>query len=287
MQPQDTPNAEHITCWNQILVPKFTRFRDVFVQGAEVHSNAALERHPAKPGDRVIDVGCGFGETSIELARRVAPGGFVLGVDCCQEFLDVGASDAARAGVGNVRFESSDAQVHRFSPDHDLVFSRFGTMFFASPVAALRNLRAALRSGGRLLMIVWRPVETNPWVGIPKQVVQELLPPPPEKGPTCGPGPFSMSDPGSVREMLAAAGLVDPTFDATDATILIGRTVREAVELQLTLGPAGELMREGGDEAERRRPQIEAALEARMREHLGSDGVYLPSSSWCVTARAP
>jgi len=135
------PNADSIAVWNEILVPKFKKFRDVFVAGAASHSTPALDAHGPREGDRALDLGCGFGETSIDLARRVGAKGSVVGFDCCEAFLDTGRQDARAAKVDNVEWVQGDAQTHAFGGSFDYVFARFGTMFFASPVAAMRNVR--------------------------------------------------------------------------------------------------------------------------------------------------
>jgi SAM-dependent methyltransferase len=281
-----SPNAEAIGVWNEILVPKFTRYRRVFVEGSGPHSAEALARHPVRPGDRVLDVGCGFGETTIELARAVGPTGSALGVDVAQGFIDVARADAARAGVANVRFDVADAQIARFDEPFDVCFSRFGTMFFANPAAALGNLRRAMKPGGRLLMVVWRTIADNDWARIPKEVARRHLPPPPDEAPNCGPGPFSMADVDTVRAVLAAAGWRDPTFERLDHDFSGGPTVDEAIAFQLTLGPAGEIVREAGPLGEEKRPAIVAELAERLRAFAGPRGVVVRASSWCVTATA-
>ncbi len=282
----DSPNREFIDCWNDILVPKFKRFRSVLVHGFRGHSDTALAAGGPVAGQRVLDVGCGFGETSIELAGRVGPAGSVLGIDCCEGFTEVGASDAAKAGVTNVRFEVSDAQTRLFEGEFDFCFARFGTMFFQSPKAAMRNLRSALRPQGRLLMIVWRSLEDNEWVRVPTKVAAAHLPPPPETGRTCGPGPFSMADRESVTDILTGAGFVDVVFTRVDVPVTVGATVDEALDLALQIGPAGELMREAGDIGIARRPVIEAELRRMLAGYQTDHGIVMPSSSWAITARA-
>ena len=185
----DDPSREFVDFWNEILVPKFFRFKYVLVGGLTHHSAAIFPNLPVKPGDQVLDVGCGFGDTAILLAERVGPSGHVTGIDCCQAFLDVGIKDAAAAGHTNIDFIEGDAQSHAFEPEHDFVFSRFGTMFFETPVRGLKNMRAALRPGGLMTMIVWRPIADNPWLGHAKQIVLDFLPPPGDDARTCGPGP--------------------------------------------------------------------------------------------------
>ncbi len=287
MEQLITPNAEHVKVWNEILVPKFRRFRQVLVGGFSGHSDAAFAKFPPQPGQRVLDVGCGFGETSLQLASMVGPAGYVLGVDCCDAFIETGRDDARHTGLHNLHFAVADAQVARFDTDFDLCFSRFGTMFFGSPVAALRNLRRALKPQGRLMMIVWRDIGDNPWLGLPKGIAQAHLPAPPDDAPNCGPGPFSMADQATVTQMLTAAGFEAPSFMRTDVRSCIGATPQAAVEFQLLLGPAGEIVREAGEAGERKRAIIEAEVLALLAKHTTEQGVVLGSSAWCVTARNP
>jgi len=278
-----SPNAEAIGVWNEILVPKFTRFRKVMVEGFAGHSQAALARHPVHAGERVLDVGCGFGETTIGLARVT---GSALGIDCCEAFLDVARADAARAGVAGATFQTVDAQVARFEPSFDVCFSRFGTMFFVNPAAAMKNLRLALRPGGRLLMIVWRRIEDNDGFHLAKQIARAHLPPPPDQAPSCGPGPFSMASEATTRAVLAAGGWTEVAFDRIDAPICVGDTVDAAIDFQLAIGPAGEVVREAGPLGEEKRPLIIDELRSALAPYATAGGVIMPSSSWCVTARA-
>src|SRR5262245_17395147 len=141
MSAAASPNAESIAVWNDILVAKFTRFRHVIVDGIDEHSQVALARHPVRAGEQALDVGCGFGNDTIRIARAAGAAGGALGVDVCEPFLAAGRADAARAGVANARFRVADAQLERFDEAFDLCFSRFGTMFFANPAAAMANLR--------------------------------------------------------------------------------------------------------------------------------------------------
>jgi SAM-dependent methyltransferase len=273
--------------WNDVLVAKFERFRNIMLDGLSYHSKEPLARLALK-GTRAIDVGCGWGDTAIELARKVGPTGSVLGLDCCDAFLEKGRADAKAAGLDNVRFIVADVQTYAFAREFDFAFSRFGMMFFANPVAAMRNVRSALVPGGRLMFITWRALDDNPWLGVPKAVVLRFLPPPGDDAQTCGPGPFSMANPDVVRAQLAAAGFVDARFERVDGPVMVGRDVDQAVEFQLALGPAGEIVREAGELADARRSEIVDALRHALSQHVASDGsVRMQSSSWTITARNP
>ena len=274
--------------WNDVMVPKFERFRDIMLDGLSYHSRVPLAKLSLAPGARAVDVGCGWGDTAIELARIVGPTGRVLGLDCCDAFLDKGRRDAAAEGLVHVRFVAADVQTHRFEPEFDFAFSRFGMMFFANPVAAMRNVRSALVPGGRLMFITWRVLEDNPWLAIPKSVVLRHLPPPGEDAQTCGPGPFSMANPDVVRAQLAAAGFTDVAFERVDGLVMVGHDVAQALDVQMALGPAGEIVREAGARADECRDEVAAALRSELARYVRDDGrVWMQSSSWTITARNP
>ncbi len=281
-------DTEFVRFWNEVLAPKFTRFRHVLVGGLTYHSEAVFPELPVKAGDRVLDVGCGWGDTAMKLARIVGPEGEVVGIDCCDAFLAEAAADLEQAGLTNVGFMRGDAEMALPEGAFDFVFSRFGTMFFANPVAGLRNMRKALRPGGRMVHIVWREPADNPWLSMAKEIVLRYLPPPGEDARTCGPGPFSMSDPETVRKMMEIAGYTDIGFKRVDAPVRVGDDVQDAIAFQLAIGPAGEVFREAGALAEAKRPEIEAALaEAIGRQARDADGIVMDSSSWVISARNP
>jgi ubiquinone/menaquinone biosynthesis C-methylase UbiE len=285
---QNNQSNQYVDFWNDVLVPKFVKYKHILVDGLTHHSEAIFPSLPVKKGDTVLDVGCGFGDTAIKLARQVGESGRVLGLDCCEAFLDYGRKEAADQGVRNVSFVIGDALLYPFKPEYDFVFSRFGTMFFANPVAGLRNMRKALKPGGIMTHIVWRARSDNPWLSMAKDVVLQFLPPPGEDALSCGPGPFSMADETTVSKMMEIAGYTDVSFTRIDAPVLVGRSVEDAINFQLAIGPAGEVFREAGKEAEAKRPQIEAALaKAINAQNKEDDGIVMDSSSWVISGRNP
>jgi ubiquinone/menaquinone biosynthesis C-methylase UbiE len=281
------PRNEYVDFWNTVLVPKFVRWRHILVDGLTLHSAKIFPSLEVREGDRVVDAGCGFGDTAIQLARLVGPAGSVLAVDCCDGFLAYGRQDAKAAGISNVTFLEADVQSYPFKPVHDFCFSRFGTQFFENPVAGLRNMRATLKPGGTMTMVVWRGIKDNPWLGHAKDIVLKYLPPPGDNALTCGPGPFSMADTGVVTKQLEIAGYKDIQFEQVDAELFVGNDVDDAVAFQLAIGPAGEVYREAGALGERRHDEIAAALKAELAKYQRPNGIIMDSSSWKVSARNP
>lgn len=274
--------------WNEVLAPKFTRYRHILVGGLSWHSASIMPTLEVAPGDCILDVGCGFGDTAVILGNRVGSTGSVLGVDCCKSFIAQAWDHAEKNWTSNVGFAVGDIERGVKGGPYDFVFSRFGTMFFANPVTGLRAMRAALKPGGKMAHIVWRARADNPWLNEAANIVQQFLPKPGEDARTCGPGPFSMSDEASTRAMMAAAGFTGISFRRIDAKVMVGRTTEEAIAFQLALGPAGETFREAGALGEAKREEIEAALaEMFARVETTSDGLWMDSSSWLITARNP
>ena len=283
-----TEDTEFVKFWNEVLVPKFIRFKHVLVDGLTQHSEAIFPALPVREGDRVLDVGCGFGDTAIKLARLVGQKGYVVGIDCCDAFLDYARNDAEEKGIANISFQRGDAEIALPVNEYDFVFARFGTMFFTNPVAAMRNMRLALKPGGTMVHIVWRDRVDNPWLSMAKEVVLKFLPPPGEDAQTCGPGPFSMANEEMVRGMMKAAGYEEIEFRRVDAQVLVGNDVQDAIDFQLALGPAGEVFREAGEEGENKRAEIESALsEAINAQRQSAEGIVMDSSSWVISAINP
>jgi len=281
-------NEEALEAWDGVLFDRFVQFREIVTDGLGAHGEAALAAHPPKPGDRVLDVGCGFGDTSRRIAELVGESGSVLGVDVAPRFVDAARDEAEQAGLDNVSFLVADVQVTRFGDSFDYAFARFGTMFFANPVAAMRNVREALAPGGRLCIVVWRRKLDNDWLHRAEKVVEDYLEEPEETDePTCGPGPFSMAGADTTSDILLNAGFEDVALRRCDIPIRIGRDLDHAVEFVMSLGPAGEVIRLAGSEAETIKPKIERALREALTEFDGPDGVTASASTWIVSAKAP
>jgi ubiquinone/menaquinone biosynthesis C-methylase UbiE len=282
-------NEGTIEAWNGVLFDRFLRFRDIVTTGLGAHGEQALRLHPPRPGDRTLDVGCGFGDTTRRLAELVGPEGEAIGVDAAQRFIDAARRETAEAGPANARFLVNDVQTCEFDGGFDYVFSRFGTMFFANPVVALRNVRQALVPGGRLSMVVWRRKLDNDWLHRAERVAERFLTRPEATDqPTCGPGPFSMANADTTTDVLVHAGFEDISLHRCDIEIAIGADLEQAVQFVMALGPAGELIRLAGSEAERRHSSIVAALHAALAELQEPDGtVRAPASTWIIGARSP
>jgi ubiquinone/menaquinone biosynthesis C-methylase UbiE len=279
-----------IAAWNTVLYDKFCRFKHLLIDGLAAHSNAALDRHAYPEGARVLDVGCGFGDSTRLIAKRVGSRGAAVGVDCAENFVNSAQEETQAAGIGNASFFVADVQTDDLRGLYDFAFSRFGTMFFMMPGAALRNIRKALKPGGNLTMIVWRRREENPWLHDAELRVRQIVPVVAHEDTDqvhCGPGPFSMAGPDMVSSMLRSAGFDGITFERFDADICIGRDVGEAIEFAMALGPAGEIIRLAGEEGVKRKDEVAAALRETLSPYSRSNGVWAPSSTWFISARNP
>ena len=243
-----------------------------------------LDAAAFRPGAQVLDVGCGCGGTTLAAARLIAPGQGV-GVDLSGPRLARARARAEAAGLGNAVFQQGDAQVHPFGPARfDTVISRFGTMFFADPVAAFANVRSAVRPGGRLIFVCWQPLAANQWLLVPGAALAEHLPPP-GFGSGDGPGMFAFADPDRVRPILAAAGWRDIEITSEPRSILVGGggSVDDAVEF-LRTGSMGRMMLAGADADTVDRAV--ASVRAALTPYADAEGVHLDAGVWLVQAAA-
>jgi SAM-dependent methyltransferase len=275
-------NAEMIRYWNETAGPTWARLHAQTEAQLTAFGRAAMDRAGLAPGARVIDVGCGAGATSIELGRRVGPGGAVLGLDVSGPLLDV--ARAAARELSHVTFAHADAASAELPEGaFDLVFSRFGVMFFADPTAAFAHLRHALRPGGGLCFACWRASEHNPWITVPLSAIAQHVPVTPQD--PDAPGPLAFANDARVRGILEGAGFVDVAFEAHDEAMHVGGvSLDETVDYMSQIGPTARAMREAPAEAAAR---AQVALREALARHVGPDGVALHGSVWIVTARSP
>lgn len=282
--PVDERNAAEIAYWNG---PGGQRWLDrQQAQDALLApvSEVLLERAAARVGEVVLDIGCGCGTTSIALARRVAPGGQVLGVDVSAPMLER-ARQLAPQGLP-VDFTLADATVYPFESGRaDLLFSRFGVMFFADPVRSFANLRAGLCSGGRVAFACWREARENPWLLLPLQEAYRYVPRLPEVGPE-DPGPFSFAAERRVRGILERAGFGAITLEPIDLALdlAIGSGLDAAVDTAIGMGPASRAL--DGQPAALRAAAADSIRVALARHQVGNR-VPLPGAIWIVAATNP
>ena len=283
-------NEEATEAWRGVLFDRFVEYRDLVVAGLKAHGDAAMELHPPKPGDRVLDIGCGFGDTTQQLAELVGSEGHATGVDVSEPFIEASIAEAEKAAVENVDFFSADVQVADLRGPYDYAFSRMGVMFFANPVQALRNIAGTLQPGGRFVATVWRRKLDNEWLHRAEQAVEQYLEEPDEpEDVRCGPGPFSMANADTVSEQLQIAGFARPTFTRCDIPIRIGDDLDHAVAFNMAIGPAAELLRIcPAEEVDRLRPKVQQEIREVLAGYVEPDGVVLgPASTWIVSATVP
>jgi SAM-dependent methyltransferase len=275
------PNAEQITYWNEQGGPRWVKLQEILDHQLASFGAVVMDRLAIGAGERVLDVGCGCGETSLELGRRVGPTGAVLGVDISTVMLERARERGAHAR--NVRFLAADAQTHAFAPaSFDVVFSRFGVMFFKDPSAAFRNLAQALVPGGRLGFHCWKSLPENPWMTVPLFAALQHVPPPTPPPPDA-PGPFAFADADRVRGILTDAGLAEIDFESRNDTMGVGTgSLDDAVDFALQMGPASIAIREATPETI---AKVRASVREALAPHMTADGVRLATSSWVVTAR--
>lgn len=281
MSETQSPNAGQVAYWNDLGGKTWAELNDLLNRQIEALGLRGIEVLAPSPGERILDVGCGGGQTTVALAARVGPGGAVTGADISRPMLELALRRAE--GLPNVRFLEADAQVHDFGQGQfDGVFSRFGVMFFADPTAAFANLRRALKRGGRLVFICWAPLSENPWMSTPAAAAAAdttSAGPPPD--PTA-PGPFAFADCDRVRGILEGAGFDNLRFDKVTAPIG-GNDLEDSLTVALRVGPLGARLRENPQLAPRVRADVRAALEQRLKDGK----VWMEGAAWIVSARAP
>ena len=269
--------ADQAAFWNGKGAKMWLASYDRIQKSISGFGDAVLAAAAAKPGESVLDVGCGTGTTTAALAAAVGPQGRVLGADISEEL--VGA--ARSQDLANARFIVGDATTEAFEAgSFDLVFSRFGVMFFADPVAAFKNLRRAMKPSGRLVFICWRTPAENPWGSVPMRAAAPHLPPAEKPGPE-DPGQYAFGDPARVERILKAAGFGTPSFAKVDRPNVMGEDVAGTVE---NLGKFGPLARMFAEATPEQVDKARAAIAQALAPYVTAKGVTLDAACWLVSA---
>ncbi|MGY2051923.1 class I SAM-dependent methyltransferase [Methylobacterium sp. JK268] len=273
--PDPISQAEY---WNGEAGERWARMQDALDTAFAPLTEALLAAAGLRPGERVLDIGCGCGETALLAAAAVGPEGAVTGLDVSRPML---ARARTRTPPGApVRWIEGDAQTLALAPDHDVVLSRFGVMFFEDSAAAFANLRRGLRPGGRAALLCWQALPANAWIAVPREAMLRLVPPPEPPVPDA-PGPFRFAEPGLLPGLLARAGFAEARAVPISRDLTLGRDREEGARFALTLGPTSALVRDLG-EADRTR--VQAAVAAALP---ATGPVVLGAACWLATATNP
>jgi SAM-dependent methyltransferase len=280
MQPHESNEAQ-AQFWEG-AGPVWQQMQERLDAQANDHGLRAIDALAPADGATVIDIGCGAGTSSFQLADRVGPAGTVVGYDISSTMVDAARARAEALGVTNVRFVVADAHTETFEPDADGVFSRFGVMFFGDPVGAFANIRTGLRPGGRLSFACWQSPANNPWISGPLGAVAKHIELPFGPDPTA-PGPFAFADPDRVRNLLDAAGFRDIQVEGYEKAVDMGATMDDAVGFVLGLNPLTASLRANDPELA---DKVFADVADSLRAYETDRGVETPSATWIVTADA-
>lgn len=277
--PVDSSNVEQFRAWDGDEGEYWAEHAEYFDRSIAAYHERLLAVAAISAGDRVLDIGCGTGQTTRD-AARAAYAGSALGIDLSSRMLDCARRRATEEGVSNAKFAQADAQIHAFDAgSYDVAISRCAAMFFGDHVAALRNIGSALRMGGRLVLVTWQPLAGNEWI---REISGALAGREPPAPPADAPGPFALSDPDRVRSLLTNAGFTDIDLDATSAGMWFGDDADDAH--RFVLGLMGWML-QGLDDADRTRATD--ALHATMAAHATPDGVLFESAAWTIQATRP
>jgi SAM-dependent methyltransferase len=271
--------------WNTVGGPRWIGLGGLVERRNLVFNDLLLERSAVALDERVLEIGCGTGATTLPLAEAVGPRGRVVGVDISEPMLAGARQRLADSVLGNISLVQADAQVHRLEAGgFDLIVSRFGVMFFADPVAAFSNLLPAARPGGRLCFVCWGPLKENRHWMIPYEVALRHLGPP-APTPPHAPGPLAFSDRDYVRSILERAGFADVVIDRETPDI-IGSTPEEEAEYACVMGPPARLIEEKKPD-QAARAVISQEMAAAFADYARGGPMLLPSTVFLVTAQRP
>ena len=281
-------NAEQIADWNGALGRRWAELQRDLDAMIMPFGRAALDAAAPSPGQRVLDIGCGCGETSIQLARQVGKTGAVVGVDVSRPMLAVARARLASgplAQLAQLSFREADASAAELPAGNDLLFSCFGVMFFQHPAVAFGQMRKWLRPGGRCVFVCWRKPRDNAWAMTPLMAARQAMKITPAAADPLAPGPFAFADEERLTGILVDAGFGDIAVQRFDAAVVLGATPRVAAENAAGFGPVSRLLREVGSA---HLPILLDAMEQALGPLAAADGrVSLPGSTWIASATNP
>lgn len=269
-------NDEQKAYWNGKAGETWTQAQERMDNMLLPISQAAIDFAAPQKGERVIDVGCGCGATSLAIAAR---GASVWGVDISEPMLARARERAS--GLADLAFSVTDASSQEYTSDHDLVFSRFGVMFFDDPTAAFGNLRTALKADGRLAFVCWQAPRDNPWVSTGGRIVAPYLPEPDAPPDPRAPGPFAFADPQYLRDILQGAGFESIEIEPLTCELKVGTDIEDALQMQSQVGPIARALAELDADV---LLKVREEVGAELSKHQRADGVYLGAACWLVRA---
>ena len=280
-------NATQIEFWNGETGRNWVTHDALMETMLQPLGESVIETLAPQPGEHVLDIGCGCGHTSLSLAQRVGAEGSVTGIDISAPMLAVASHLAAERNTErtSIQFVEADAQTHALEPErYDVVFSRFGVMFFGDPVAAFANILSALRASGRLAFCCWQPRAVNPFMTVPAMAALELLPAPPETPPRT-PGPFAFEEADYVTEVLTRAGFESVVVTPLRQPLTFGRgmSLTDIVERLVQIGPIAQMVREAPEALQQ--PVRDRVIDAVTPFYKEDAGMTLDGQFWQVTAR--
>lgn len=272
-------NQDQIDYWNGPAGQRWAEGQETLDRNLLAITAALMPFVAVKPGEHVLDVGCGCGTTTLAYADAAGRNGHVVGLDISAPML---AQARSRAGAKPVEFIQADASVHPFKPEFDVVASRFGVMFFADPAAAFANIRKGLKPSGRLGFVCWRAMRENVWATVPIGAARDLLPAQEPPDPNA-PGPFAFADPVRLQSILESAGFKDVRIEKLDSTSYMSQTARDAAQFSLSIGPLARAIVQCDDAT---KAKVVERVAIAMKQFETPDGVQTPAACWLVGASA-